>query len=161
MTRIALLGIPNDDNSSYLRGAAEAPARIRAHLFCDAYSTWSETGFDLGAPGAVVDHGDLRFDAATDPWEAVEHAVVRAIEVGDPLLCLGGDHAGTSSRVPRRIRCSEEREHCGRMVALVAIDAVVDAACRAVREQRAVDVDRVVQRRASAAIVRPFGMVTT
>jgi len=95
MTRIALLGIPNDDNSSYLRGAAEAPARIRAHLFCDAYSTWSETGFDLGATGAVVDHGDLRFDAATDPWEAVEHAVVRAIEVGDPLLCLGGDHAIT------------------------------------------------------------------
>jgi agmatinase len=95
MTRIALLGIPNDDNSSHLRGAAEAPARIRAHLYCDAYSTWSETGFDLGAPGAVVDHGDLRFDAATDPWETVEHAVARAIDAGDPLLCLGGDHAIT------------------------------------------------------------------
>lgn len=108
MTRIALLGIPNDDNSSYLRGAAEAPARIRAHLFCDAYSTWSETGFDLGAPGAVVDHGDLRFDAATDPWQTIEHAVARAIDGGDPLVCLGGDHAithpilrGVRSRHPR------------------------------------------------------------
>lgn len=108
MSRIALLGVPNDDNSSYLRGAAEAPARIRAHLFCDAYSTWSETGFDLGAPGAIVDHGDLRFDAATDPWQAIEHAVAQAIGAGDPLVCLGGDHAithpilrGVRSRHPR------------------------------------------------------------
>lgn len=88
---ISLMGIPHDENSSYLRGAAEAPALIRRELHSDAYSSWSETGFDL--TGRFVDHGDIDFAGAGDPWERIESEVGRALDVGHPLISLGGDHA--------------------------------------------------------------------
>ncbi|TWI01842.1 agmatinase [Luteimonas cucumeris] len=95
MTRISILGIPNDDNSSYLKGAADAPALIRQELHSDAYSIWSETGVDLGAEGRLVDHGDIGFDGDCDPWELIERHVGQALASGDPLISLGGDHAIT------------------------------------------------------------------
>ena len=95
MVNIALLGIPNDDNSSYLKGPSEAPPLVRRELVSDAYSMWTETGFDLGAPGRLVDHGDIAFDGGADPWERIEQGVSRAMAPGDPLICIGGDHAIT------------------------------------------------------------------
>jgi arginase len=95
MVSVSLLGIPHDDNSSFMKGAAEAPPLIRRELHSDAYSMWSETGFDLGVAGRLTDHGDLQFGGDRDPWEVIEQAVGRAIESGDPLICLGGDHAIT------------------------------------------------------------------
>lgn len=95
MSKLSLLGIPNDDNSSYMKGTAEAPALIRRELHSDAYSIWSETGVDLGVAGRLVDHGDIQFDGSSDPWDLIELNVARALESGDPLICLGGDHAIT------------------------------------------------------------------
>lgn len=95
MAKLSLLGVPHDDNSSFLKGAAEAPAHIRRELQSDAYSIWSETGVDLGAPGVLTDHGDVRFDGGEDPWDLIERHVGRAMEPGVPLICLGGDHAIT------------------------------------------------------------------
>lgn len=95
MAKVALLGVPHDENSSYLKGSAEAPPLIRRELLSDVYSSWSETGVDLGAPGTLVDHGDLRFDGTVDAWDVIERGVGRALESGDPLICLGGDHAIT------------------------------------------------------------------
>ncbi len=94
MNSISLLGIPHDENSSFMRGPAEAPPLIRRELFSDAYSSWSESGIELGAPGRLKDHGDIQFDAA-DPWELIERRVGQIIESGDPLISLGGDHAIT------------------------------------------------------------------
>ncbi len=95
MTRLSLLGIPNDDNSSFLQGASEAPPLIRRALHSDAYSAWSETGINLLATGRLTDHGDIRFDDASDPWTLIEQRVADAMASGDPLICLGGDHAIT------------------------------------------------------------------
>jgi agmatinase len=95
MTKVAILGIPNDENSSFLRGPAEAPPLIRREFHSEAYSQWSETGVDLGADGRLVDHGDLRFEAGSDAWQVIERGVDRALAAGDPLICLGGDHAIT------------------------------------------------------------------
>lgn len=95
MGKVSILGVPHDENSSFMRGPAEAPPLIRRELYSDAYSIWTETGFDLGAEGRLVDHGDIQFDNAADPWDAIEQHVARAIESGDPLICLGGDHAIT------------------------------------------------------------------
>lgn len=95
MVRVSLLGIPHDENSSFTRGAAEAPPLIRHELHSDCYSGWSETGIDVGAAGRIVDHGDVEFDAASDPWERIEREVGRVAQSGDPLICLGGDHAIT------------------------------------------------------------------
>lgn len=95
MAKLSLLGIPNDDNSSFLKGPAEAPALIRRELFSDAYSMWSETGIDLSADGGIADRGDILFDDTNDPWDLIEQNVGRALEAGDPLISLGGDHAIT------------------------------------------------------------------
>jgi agmatinase len=95
MVNVSLLGIPNDDNSSFLKGAAEAPALVRREFHSDVYSSWSETGVDFSVPGRLVDLGDVHFDGASDPWELIERDVGRAMESGDPLICLGGDHAIT------------------------------------------------------------------
>jgi agmatinase len=95
VSKVSLLGVPHDDNSSLLKGAAEAPALIRRELYSDAYSSWSETGFELFTPGRWVDHGDVLFDAIRDPWELIEEQVWAATQSAGPLICLGGDHAIT------------------------------------------------------------------
>jgi arginase len=95
MNSVSLIGIPHDDNSSFLKGPAEAPPLIRRELNSDAYSNWSETGVDLGVPGRFVDHGDIRFDGGGDPWDAITEAVWRATDSRAPLIALGGDHAVT------------------------------------------------------------------
>jgi agmatinase len=92
LTRIALLGIPNDENSSFMRGPAEAPQLIRREVFSDCYSLWSETGVDLNGE-RFRDLGDVSFGAASDPWAVIEQAVDEALAAGGPLISLGGDHA--------------------------------------------------------------------
>lgn len=92
---ISLLGLPHDDYSSHLKGSAAAPGSIRAVLWSDAYGLVTETRVDLGAPGALVDHGDVVFSADVDPWTAIETAVDTALAAGHPLISLGGDHAVT------------------------------------------------------------------
>ncbi len=119
MTKLSLLGIPHDENSSFMRGAAEAPALIRREFYSDAYSMWSETEVDLGAEGAVVDHGDIQFDGLVDPWDLIERSVDRALMAGHPLVCLGGDHAITHP-IMRAVR----RHH--RRLTILHVDAHCD-----------------------------------
>ncbi len=56
--RIALAGIPWDENSSYLRGTSEAPPLIRAALFSEASGLRSESGLEF-SPDLFFDAGDL------------------------------------------------------------------------------------------------------
>jgi arginase len=96
MTRFSLLGIPHDDNSSFMKGPAEAPPLIRQKFHCDAYSDFSESGIETAAKDCVQDHGDIPFGGTSvDPWALIEEIVMEAMESGDPLICLGGDHAIT------------------------------------------------------------------
>jgi len=89
-----LLGISFDGYSSYLRGAGEAPARIREALRCDASNSWTETGEDLGVAGAYEDAGDLRF-ADKQAFAAIEAGVGALLEQGKRPVSLGGDHSIT------------------------------------------------------------------
>ncbi len=93
----ALLGIPFDGQSSYLRGAAEAPAKIREALGCDASNRWTETGVDLGVKGTYGDSGDLAFAGGSDEdaFAAIESGVSTLIEQGKRPVSLGGDHSIT------------------------------------------------------------------
>ncbi|MGA8214883.1 MAG: agmatinase [Candidatus Sulfotelmatobacter sp.] len=94
-----LLGIPFDANSSYLRGAAGAPARIREALRCDASDKWTELGVDLGPAGALADAGDLRLNDSRekvgDDFAEIERAVGELLEKGERPVMLGGDHSVT------------------------------------------------------------------
>ena len=119
MTKISLLGIPNDDNSFLMKGPSEAPPLIRRELHSEAYSLWTETGVDLGTEGRFVDHGDIAFDAAHDPWDLIDEHVERALAPGHPLICLGGDHAITHP-IMRAVR-----RHHGKLT-ILHIDAHPD-----------------------------------
>jgi arginase len=89
-----VLGIPFDAQSSYLRGASEAPAKIREALACDASNHWTETGVDLGMSEVYEDSGDLRL-REEDAFAAIEHGVGEIIRQGKRPVCLGGDHSIT------------------------------------------------------------------
>jgi arginase len=94
-----LLGIPLDVNSSYLRGSAGAPAKIREALRSDASNKWTELGVDLGAAGAFADAGDLRLrdsrEKAADDFAEIARAVGGLLEKGERPVSLGGDHSIT------------------------------------------------------------------
>jgi agmatinase len=93
---ISLLGIPYDANSTYLRGPAEAPPRIREALHCNSSNLWTEDGADLSQPGTFHDAGDLKLPLEAEPASAaIEQAVRDTLALGHPLICLGGDHSIT------------------------------------------------------------------
>ena len=56
---IALIGAPTDCHSSYLRGAALAPAAIRAALTTDHGNAAAESGVELGVDVQIDDAGDV------------------------------------------------------------------------------------------------------
>jgi agmatinase len=87
----ALIGICFDDNSSYLRGPAEAPPLIREALRSDHWNLWTETASDLGPADVFRDRGDLQKPTFDDIQREV------AALIGENLrpLCLGGDHSVT------------------------------------------------------------------
>jgi agmatinase len=93
---ISLLGIPYDANSTYLRGPAEAPHRIREALYSNSSNLWTEDGIDLAQPGIFHDAGNLKLPLEAEPAGAVmEQAVRDTLVFGHPLICLGGDHSIT------------------------------------------------------------------
>ena len=89
-----IVGVPYDENSSYLRGPAEAPPKIREALRCDASNMWSETGVDLGVEGRFADAGYLKLEG-DGTFARIEDAVREQVEAGRRPLCLGGDHSVT------------------------------------------------------------------
>jgi agmatinase len=90
-----LIGVPFDGASSFLRGAAAAPALIRRELDSDAGNGVSEALIDLRAPGALADAGDVDFSGDADPAERITEAVTATIEGGGRPISLGGDHSIT------------------------------------------------------------------
>ena len=89
---IAILGLPADDKSSYLRGAAAAPKAIRAAYDCPSSNLAAEDGTELGDCPRIRNLGDLALGGKLDPG-AIESAVVAVLDRGARLVCLGGDHA--------------------------------------------------------------------
>jgi agmatinase len=93
--QVALLGIPHDRNSSFMRGAASGPKEIRKALFTDATTLLTEGGIDLGREGAMGDLGDLSFRRGEDIEKTIERigSAVSAIhDSGKRPIFLGGDH---------------------------------------------------------------------
>jgi arginase len=89
-----LLGIPFDSQSSYLRGAGDAPPKIREALRCDASNSWCESGVDLGVAEVYEDVGDLEF-SEQNAFAAIEDGVGALIDQGKRPVSLGGDHSIT------------------------------------------------------------------
>jgi arginase len=93
--QLALLGIPLDDNSSFMRGAALAPSLIREAFHSDSANYWSETGIDLGKREIFYDAGDLQFASPASALTDIETAIAELLDAGLPVISLGGDHSIT------------------------------------------------------------------
>ena len=72
---VVLAGIPFDQNSSFMKGAAMAPARIRQVLQAGATNLCSETGIDLATAEAFLDQGDIIITNAPGWIEEIEDKI--------------------------------------------------------------------------------------
>eukprot|EP01062_Namystynia_karyoxenos_P031322 TRINITY_DN23239_c0_g1_i1.p1 TRINITY_DN23239_c0_g1~~TRINITY_DN23239_c0_g1_i1.p1 ORF type:complete len:329 (+),score=59.94 TRINITY_DN23239_c0_g1_i1:75-1061(+) len=99
--RIALLGIPSDHNSSFLRGPADAPPVVRAALMCDSSNAYSEGVVDVCSELSAGDCGDLVLANTGTPQsreadrQAIYSAAAAVTRGGAKLLSIGGDHSVT------------------------------------------------------------------
>jgi agmatinase len=92
---VALLGVPFDEFSSFLRGPALAPARIRHVLHAGSTNWCAENGVDLAASPHFTDAGDLELDSGEAALAQIEAAVGRLLDQGARVISLGGDHSVT------------------------------------------------------------------
>jgi agmatinase len=94
--KMAILGVPFDEKSSYLRGAAAGPAAIRAVSTGKCYCGDTELGVNLEEDTVMVDLGDV--DTCGDPdktFALTEKAVAKILQKGAVPIILGGDHSIT------------------------------------------------------------------
>ena len=92
---ICILGIPFDAHSSYRRGPALAPARIRESYFSPASNLWTEQGIDLGSLDGLYDAGNLDCAEPAPAFDTIIQAVDRLLEQDARVISLGGDHSIT------------------------------------------------------------------
>ena len=94
---IKLLGIPYDANSSFLKGPALAPPRIRLMERDGSANSFAENVLEIIDGITCQDMGDLYFDTANA--EKVYGLIKQTIDenlIGQiKILCLGGDHSIT------------------------------------------------------------------
>ncbi len=90
----ALVGVPTDRNSSFLRGPAKAPPEIRRALFSEAGNSYTESGLRLSG-SVLVDKGDLVLMESDNDVGTIEHGIDELLREGYRVLSLGGDHSIT------------------------------------------------------------------
>lgn len=92
---VQLLGLPQDNNSSFLNGPALAPARIREALHSDSANMFTETGVDLGNLDLWQDSGDLVLSGlgGMAAFDAIYTGVLDLHKQDHSVVCLGGDHS--------------------------------------------------------------------
>jgi arginase len=94
--RLAVIGVPFDEKSSYLRGAAAGPAAIRAASTGKCYNPCTELGVDLETDTVLVDLGDVDTSGDVDKtFLRTEQAVARILGKSAAPIVLGGDHSIT------------------------------------------------------------------
>jgi agmatinase len=89
---VRLIGAPTDSHSSFLRGAAGAPALIRAALRSDHGNMAAENGLELGSDIALEDAGDLPLSEGAGDFDLIRVATASAAREGAVPILLGGDH---------------------------------------------------------------------
>ncbi|HUV12413.1 MAG TPA: agmatinase [Acidobacteriota bacterium] len=142
------VGLPDDSQSSYLKGSAGAPEVIRVAYDGRCYNSTSESGIDLA--GEVGDFGDILaedcFEKTYSKYRSVSESLFAA---GKVPFFAGGDHAVTVPVV-------DGMKALGQPVQVVQIDAHPDLypefegsrfshACTAARILEMDHVERVVQ----------------
>jgi agmatinase len=94
--KIAILGVPFDEKSSYLRGAAQGPAAVRAVSTGKCYCGYTELGVNLEEDTVLVDLGDVDTSGDMDKsFALIEKDVAAILAKGAAPIVIGGDHSIT------------------------------------------------------------------
>ena len=95
---VAIVGVPSDENSSFLRGPAQAPEQIRQVLHSGSANMCAENGQDLSQEPRMRDVGDMPLDHSSwqrDGSPIITEHITSLLEKEARVLSLGGDHAVT------------------------------------------------------------------
>jgi arginase len=92
---VALIGIPFDAYSSFMRGPAKAPSVIRQTLHSGASNLFAENGVNLDTHPLFRDLGDLTLPEGEAAIDAIADTIGRLAAQQARILSLGGDHAIT------------------------------------------------------------------
>jgi arginase len=91
---LAILGVPFDEKSCFLRGAAKGPAAIRAASTGKALNPYTELGVNLEEDTVMVDLGDVDTSGDIDKtFSRIEAAVLEIVRKKARPIILGGDHS--------------------------------------------------------------------
>ena len=90
---IGLLGIPFDDNSSFERGPAKAPAIVRQVLTGGSLNGGTENGLELRNNEKWIDCDDIIISDNDQFVQTIEQRCDDLLSQNTRLLTLGGDHS--------------------------------------------------------------------
>jgi arginase len=92
---LKIVGIPFDNNSSFLKGPALAPPRIRQMETDGSANEFSEHGSAIVKGKTYVDLGDISFlnDDPETVYNTIKERVNHELTSSDKLICFGGDHS--------------------------------------------------------------------
>jgi agmatinase len=94
--KMAILGVPFDEKSSFLRGAVGGPRAIRQASTGKCYNEYTELGVNLAEETVLVDLGDVDTSGDVDKsFGLTEKAVAGILDKGAVPVVLGGDHSIT------------------------------------------------------------------
>lgn len=92
----AILGIPFDEKSSFLRGSSQAPQAIRDASTDKAINAWTELNINLEDDTSVVDLGDIDVSGEfSEIFLRLEAMVSEILKRNAVPIVLGGDHSIT------------------------------------------------------------------
>jgi agmatinase len=91
--KVALLGIPFDDNSSFERGPALAPSKIREVLNNGSLNGSTELGINLRESKLWLDAGNVEITSSDNFIENIEQRCDELLAQNTRLVTLGGDHS--------------------------------------------------------------------
>ena len=92
---VAVVGVPYDEQSSFMKGPAKAPPQIREAFNSDSTNKCTESGLDLSQQTHFFDLGDLVLKKGLNALGYIENIYQELLGKQVRVLSLGGDHAVT------------------------------------------------------------------
>jgi arginase len=92
---IKLIGIPYDGNSSFLKGPALAPPRIRLMETNGSANSFCESGTEIINGKNYSDLGDMTFTNSNpeEVYHKIKDKIRGELKPADKIICFGGDHS--------------------------------------------------------------------
>ena len=92
---ISILGIPLDENSSFLSGASKGPRMIMDAFQSDSSNMFAEDGYDCSDSSNILDLGLMKLSTGAAAMDLIHKTVQKELNRGQKVISIGGDHSVT------------------------------------------------------------------